>query len=210
MYDEVQIACALLNAFGVRLTDNELASEIINEIHLRHDYLSSVINENNFNNRRALFRSIDGSEGFEHFPILTYEELHINSLGPYQVEQARSYFGEHVKRDGSFIIEVYEEPQIGVDLTRYNILATEPYLLRGKIQSRHQNRRVYFVNILIDNALEGRNKIIGYYCNCLVGNRTLGCCAHVMCIIWWARQQDIAPALPAGFLDAIFISDEEE
>lgn len=118
--DEVQIACALLNAFGVRLTDNELVSEIINEIHLRHDapnYLSSVINENNFNNRRALFRSIDASEGFEHFPILTYEELHIISLGPYQVEQARSYFGEHVKCDGSFIIEVYEEPQIGVDLT---------------------------------------------------------------------------------------------
>lgn len=124
------------------------------------------------------------------------------------MEQARSYFGEHVKCDGSFIIEVYEEPQIGVDLTRYNILATEPYLLRGIIQSRHQNRRVYFDYILIDNALEGRNKIIGYYCNCLEGNRTLGCCAHVMCIIWymaWARHQDIAPAPPAGFLDAIFI-----
>ncbi|KAL0870703.1 hypothetical protein ABMA27_005645 [Loxostege sticticalis] len=30
----------------------------------------------------------------------------------------------------------------------------------------------------------------GYYCNCLVGNRTVGCCCHTMSIIWclsWAR-----------------------
>lgn len=47
--------------------------------------------------------------------------------------------------------------------------------------------------------------IAGYYCNCLVGNRTVGCCAHVMTILWylsWARFRTVEP--PAPFLDDIF------
>lgn len=44
-----------------------------------------------------------------------------------------------------------------------------------------------------------------YYCNCLVGSRTVGCCAHVMTILWylsWARFRSVEP--PAPFLDDIF------
>lgn len=45
------------------------------------------------------------------------------------------------------------------------------------------------------------------YCSCIVGNRTLGCCCHVMTVIWylgWARHQNTLSA-PASFLDNVLV-----
>lgn len=154
----------------------------------------------------------NATQGFNQFSVLTYNELIVIALGPYQVQEARSYYAEHVKEDGTFLIEVYEDRVIDVSLRHYGILASDPWLVRTKIQSPHQNSRIYFVYILVDNQLRGRNNIIEHYCNCLVGKRTLGCCAHVMCIIWylaWARHQDNLPECPAAFLDNLFELNEE-
>ncbi|XP_028170363.1 uncharacterized protein LOC114360013 [Ostrinia furnacalis] len=52
-----------------------------------------------------------------------------------------------------------------------------------------------------------RRAIIGYCCNCIVGLRTVGCCSHVMSIVWYlayARHLDnISP--PAQVLDGILV-----
>uniref|UniRef100_A0A1E1WJE0 SWIM-type domain-containing protein n=1 Tax=Pectinophora gossypiella TaxID=13191 RepID=A0A1E1WJE0_PECGO len=212
--EEVRIACALINAFGKRVTDHPLVNEIINDIYLKHDapnYLCEFVIQNNLNQRRAAFQAINSSEGFQQFPILSYEDLLIMSLGPYQVTQARSYYGEHLKENGTFFIEVYEDFEVDYNLNQYNIVVCDPWLTRAKILSRHQSNRIYFVYILLNNSLKNRNKLVGHYCSCIVGKRTLGCCAHVMCIVWymgWARHQEIQP--PAAFLDQVIISDEEE
>lgn len=77
---------------------------------------------------------------------------------------------------------------------------------------RHISRKVYFVYILYhinEHINLTREELIKqYYCNCIVGRRTVGCCAHVMTVIWylsWARYQENVNA-PAQFLDNILLT----
>lgn len=161
---------------------------------------------NNVNRRRAQFQSIDISrDNVSEFPNLTYSELILVSLGPYQIKQARSYYGEYVRENDSYVIEVCRE----LDIALQQELSTSDstWMLRGKIKSRHISTRIYFVYILFDSSLSGRDAIIQYYCTCIVGKRTVGCCAHTMSIIWylgWARHQG-SQLPPAQFLDTILL-----
>ncbi|KAF9424294.1 hypothetical protein HW555_000433 [Spodoptera exigua] len=66
--------------------------------------------------------------------------------------------------------------------------------------------------MLIENNVSGRTGIIEYCCNCLVGRRTIGCCAHVTTLVWylgWARHQSSIPT-PAAFLDDVIIREDDE
>lgn len=62
-----------------------------------------------------------------------------------------------------------------------------------------------------DNAVANTlQAIVGYCCSCLVGKRTVGCCAHVMTVVWflsWARYNDVNA--PATFLDDFFTEYDE-
>lgn len=54
------------------------------------------------------------------------------------------------------------------------------------------------------NIAQARLNIVNY-CTCLVGNRTVGCCAHTMTVLWylsWGRFNDVSA--PARFLDIFF------
>lgn len=131
------------------------------------------------------------------------------ACGIYQLlKQARSYYGEHIRFNGSYIIEVSRDPR---NRTMEEVIfGSNCYLIRAKIASRHISRKVYFVYILVSNTEAGREAIKQYCCNCIVGRRTVGCCAHVMTVIWylgWARHQsNICP--PAQFLDDVLVYDE--
>lgn len=97
-------------------------------------------------------------------------------------------------------------------INTYGINCSNPWLLRGRIQSRHSRSRIYYVYILIEDHLEGRNAVLSHYCSCVVGKRTLGCCSHIMSIMWylgWGRyQNNLSP--PAQFLDSIIIRHDVE
>ncbi|KAL0829656.1 hypothetical protein ABMA28_003162 [Loxostege sticticalis] len=67
------------------------------------------------------------------------------ALGTYQIRQARSYYGEHIRFHGGYQNEICSED------------------------------------------INGREGITEYCFNCLVGRRTVGCCAHVMTLIWYLR-----------------------
>lgn len=75
-----------------------------------------------------------------------------------------------------------------------------PGFLRIQIYSRFRNATRYQLWICfrvdIENDQmedEGEDQVIlGYYCTCKAGARTIGCCAHVASILWflgWARHQ---------------------
>jgi hypothetical protein len=213
LFQEIKIAAALLNAFGVPLIDHRLTQEIINRIpnSSNQNLLGEYVIANNLNRRRADFENMNAEvPGMDDFPILSADDLIIFSLGPYQVQQARSYYGEHVKSDGSYLIEVCREPNLD-NFSTESLNWVDPWLLRGRIQSRHSSRRIYYVYILVERATQGLDAILGHYCSCIIGKRTLGCCSHVMSIIWymgWGRyQDDLTP--PAKFLDYIIRHDIE-
>lgn len=130
------------------------------------------------------------------------------ACGTYQLKQARSYYGEHI-RNGSYSIEVCRDRSNNL-LEGLNS-ADNCTLLRARIQSRHISHKIYFIYILINANEIGRNAIKQYCCNCIAGRRTVGCCAHVMTIIWylsWARYESNSFP-PAQFLDDVFIVYEE-
>lgn len=119
-----------------------------------------------------------------------------------------SYYAEHV-RQGLYNIEVYREPE-STGLAEHGLPATNVWLLRCRIQSRHMRSKIYYSYILIDRQRNGRDAIGNYYCSCLSGKRTLGCCAHIMCVVWylgWARNQEEDILLPADFLNEIIIDE---
>ncbi|XP_072936633.1 uncharacterized protein [Epargyreus clarus] len=209
MMQNFQIAASILNKFALRIQDRPEASEIVQIINSRinlQNNLADFVETNNMNRRSSNFVSITADlDNVLDFPRMLPNDLIFFALGTYQIKQARSYFGEHIRSHGRYLIEVCRE--LNVDTTELNLGNREVYLIRGKIKSRHVGRRQYFVYIIIDSHMSGRHGILGYCCNCLVGRRTVGCCAHVMTLVWylgWARyESNIRP--PAEFLDEIVI-----
>lgn len=78
--------------------------------------LADFVDANNLNRRRAQFQSItlERDNYVEDFPQMGYNDLVLIPLGVYQIKQARSYYGEHVRQDGSYIIEVCKGDRHGV------------------------------------------------------------------------------------------------
>ncbi|KAF9405866.1 hypothetical protein HW555_013571, partial [Spodoptera exigua] len=157
-------ASALINKFHCLITDREDASEILNIIqqnmHLNNS-LVDIVSENNLNRRRAQFQSIDANNNnLEDFPRLSVSEMSLICLGSYQIKQAKSYYGEHVRANGCYIIDVCRE--VDDSLPSGFINDNNMWLLRGRIQSRHVGRKIYFVYILINNNLAGREAISQY------------------------------------------------
>lgn len=101
------------------------------------------------------------------FPQLTLHELTHLTIGSYQLKQAQSYAEEHTARDGMYQLFVHRQ---------------ERNILRLQIQSRHTSSKVY--NLWIEYS-QGINPIISWYCQCKVGARIVGCCAHVASVIWY-------------------------
>lgn len=206
---DFRVAAALINKFHQRVCDRPDAAailEIINQNYSRQNVLADFAEQNNLNRRRSQFVNIDVNIHGVHFPTMEYSDLILIACGTYQLKQARSYYGEHIRNDGSYTIEVCREEATSSLLEGFPS-AQNATLLRAKIQSRHISRKIYFVYIVYDNN-EGREAIIQYCCNCIVGRRTVGCCAHVMTIMWylgWARHQNnINP--PAQFLDNVLLT----
>lgn len=214
MFQYFRIAAALLNAFRDPFADSPLANEILAEIFLRMpvpNLLADYVINNNLNRHRAGFVSITADAyPLNDFPQWEQNDLIIFALGTYQIKLARSYCSEHV-RNGVYWIEILRDPEDLIDFNQFNI-NNNCYLLRGRIQSRHTTARVYYVYIIVDPVGVGRQSVKEHYCTCLTGKRTLGCCAHVMSIVWflgWARHRG-ALQLTAPFLDEVIIDDEED
>lgn len=104
------ISGALINAFHITLVDRPDAHLILDRALQRlhvPNVLAPYIVENNINRRRAMFHSIEahGPE-LDIFPVMTMPDLVLFALGIYQIKQARSYYGEHTRERGSFMVEV--------------------------------------------------------------------------------------------------------
>lgn len=206
---DFSVAAALINKFHKRLRDRDDAAQILDRVNLymeTENDLSDYVRQRNLNRARTDFRNINvNMENVREFPVLTYSELILFACGVYQLKQARSYYGEHIRFNGCYNIEVCNDHRNSI-MDGLNF-GPNCSLLRARITSRHVSRKVYFVYILISCTDFSLNAIKKYCCNCVVGRRTVGCCAHVMTVVWylgWARHQsNIFP--PAQFLDDVLI-----
>ena len=156
---DFKVAAALINKFHQRVRNREDASqilEIVNERLYMNNTLADFVIQNNINRRRSQFLNINVNINNVNFPRLTYSELILFACGTYQLKQARSYYGEHIRNDGSYSIEVCTERARNLEGLP---LPDNCTLLRGKIQSRHISRKIYCVYIITNNNLQGREAI---------------------------------------------------
>lgn len=121
------------------------------------------------------------------FPIFDLNYLRDLTFGTYQVNLSPSYVQDKVVRDND------EEFQLDENIN-------EPGFLRVRLYSRFRNatRHQTFISYA---AHDGDNQdyqneedpILGYYCTCQSGSRTLGTCAHIASVLWYlgyARHQE--------------------
>lgn len=101
------------------------------------------------------------------------------TFGIYQIELAPSYIQDK--------LDIEE-----TDVFQFDEHRRESGFIRIRLYSRFRNQVKYQMWIAYQSDDNNDELILGYYCTCKTGARTLGCCAHVTSIIWYlgyARHQ---------------------
>jgi len=124
----------------------------------------------------------------------------ILAIGVFQLKRARSYA---------------EEKCSTTDLTgevQYTIQQCKiiPNLIRVPTQSAHIDRTIYHPTIQFTDE-----QILGWWCECYIGGRFIGCCSHISSALWFLsceRWQTKKRHMPSGSFmdlatDAIQVSD---
>lgn len=210
---DIHIAAAILNKYlhTPLLSDGD--DEIITKRMLDKFYAQSkpafnaiVNNKNGFQKelkRIGKFTLVDPNK-FQFPRISTYEMRKFIGFGTYQVEQAKRYTISHMENHSG----VFECKTCHVDLVRqyfcYQIKDNGlkmPALIVANLSSRHRSGVKYETFVFFDNAKRGAEAIVSYCCGCINGQRTVGCCSHVMTIIYYfgyARHLDKIRAISTG------------
>lgn len=212
MFADFRIAAALTNAFHVPIKDNIQAPAFLERIALRREMpnvLAEYVQRRRLNGQRIAFQNMDAAlPGLETFPRLTQDDLILLALGTYQLKLTNSYYAEHIRPDGEYTIGLYRDSvELTQNLNEAGIPGESLWLLRGRIKSRHTRARKHYSYVVVKDGESGLDAIEHYYCSCKAGKRTVGCCAHVMVIIWYlgyARYEDYIHQ-PARFLNSVII-----
>lgn len=190
-----QIIRFLENKFGKRLDSDKSNSDKIVEFMKSRMSLNNSLHqevEEGRWNLKSTVQPLDSSSVLE-FPRLTEEEMKLFFTGTYQMSLAAAYLGEIIEEGSPKIFHVKENENI----------------IRLSVRSRHINSKYYkaYVEYKAKNDITGIER---YCCECPNGMRTVGCCAHVACVIYYlsyARYQSKI-LRPADFLTKIFSKEE--
>lgn len=202
--DFVRIVCAICNAFRPPLASDSPNDLIIAERMLAlskcPNKLQIQVEKEGLARKRAIWVKLDEAS-LPDFPQLTEPELRDLTMGVYQLKQAKSYTMEHLSEDGQYELMACRE---------------KPGLIKVQIRSRHVASKLY--NLWIEYS-PGLTPISGWYCQCKVGARVVGCCAHIASVLWYLsyerHQPRIAhPTASSSYLscadDAMMIEDWSE
>lgn len=141
------------------------------------------------------------------------ERLFWISLGGYAIKQAASYTQMHIKQNEIFFdVFIFPDDLCQQTFSSFFIDGRDPALFMMKIKSRFRSQATHRTFVLIDRSIQDvddkvcdESAILGHYCECYNGWRTLGCCSHIMTLIMFLfvtngeNLQD-----PSGFLNKFF------
>lgn len=157
---------------------------------------------------RNTFQSV---ENLTLFPKLSVSDLKYISLGTYQIAQARSYCQIHLNANqGRFVVFYCSEDQCRRICEKIGVQTSKPALVYVKLKSRFQSTQHHSTYVLFDLEATGKDVVVAYCCSCKNGLRTVGCCSHIMTIIWYVYHIDHNKLkLPSPQLNSIFSNDED-
>jgi hypothetical protein len=212
--DHFRIACSTINFirngnFHSDKNNPDEISERICQLMTKPNLLSKVVKEKNLTRRKSVFtESIENTNPLNYgFPILSQSQLELFCCGTYQPKMALSYYAEHLKQNGKYQFFI-EKDNNSIDYNSFGIDGhqSDLKLFKARMDSRHSKSTHYHIFLLLNSAAEGIDRIHEHYCTCKVGMRTVGCCAHLACLIWYFTigyyQQSIT--LPAQSLSDFF------
>ncbi|XP_031622768.1 uncharacterized protein LOC116340428 [Contarinia nasturtii] len=205
---DYRICAALINAYCKSIESNKgMATEIGRRMLDRYETpneLSNIVSKNEFQYNLSKFNQF---YDFEQLPALTQTDLILIALGKYQIKQAASYCQEHFKSN-NFQFAVFECPNniLRKFFANFTTGDKQLKLLMARIKSRFRSNKTHDAYILIDILGQGESVVLAYCCSCYNGLRTVGCCSHVMTIIWFALHIKKPSKMhrPAAFLDNYF------
>lgn len=179
--DFYRIAGALINRFhrlitmpGTNIQFARRILERFNDVNV----IQAKVEAENLQNRIGRWVQLDHTH-VRNFPRLTMEYLKDLTIGVYQIQLSPSYIQEKLQRQEQDILEL-------------DVLEQES-LIRFRSFSRFRNATKYMLWIAYNTEENDDDPpIMGYYCTCKSGSRTLGTCAHVASVLWflgYARYQ---------------------
>lgn len=116
------------------------------------------------------------------FPILSISYIQDFNVGVYQVHLAPGYIQDKTSHD---------DEEFQVEMLRGENRVLEPGFLRTRVKSRFRNSKIHqqwiqYVPTDSDNEHENETEpILGHYCTCITGARTIGTCAHITSVLWY-------------------------
>ena len=161
--------------------------------------LSKLVTDLNLNAQTAWLQKIE-LFSINRFPKLSINDLKLYGCRSYQVKLAPYYFFDHLSKENDFEFKIAKDASnIYFNSYKIDLNSKDALLLKIHIGSRHSSRRKYFAYVLIDKSQEKLKAILGHCCGCIVGKRVIGCCSHVMTILWYfgyaqyKKLEQIAP-----------------
>lgn len=167
--EDFRIVCSLINKYRVPRANDKPNDEYIAKKMLDLSKKKNELQERVFDQKRKSQRRIITESNSIEFPRLDEDYIRSLTFGVYQMKQARSYTREHLNDDGKY---------------EFECLKFDSNIIKVKLNSRHLSQTIYtiFVEFDYSNKLD---PIKGWYCDCKVGARTVGCCAHIASVIWY-------------------------
>lgn len=200
---DFQICAALVNAFCRKIQSDEhdwnyMGDLILSKIN-QPNVLSSVVrNIPNTSFRRTTNLTL--------FPKYSYGELKEISQGSYQIRQAKSYCQSHVRtNNNSFVLNVCDDINTCKKYCDKLLTGSQPLLLSLDLLSRFQSNKFHKTYVLLE--FDENYTVKGYCCSCRHGTRTVGCCSHVMLVIWYTlyvTPEEMSKLFPSANLDHVF------
>lgn len=204
--DFYEIAGALINKYHSPISmenDNpEFARELLRKANVANA-VQERVEADRLCRRNGQWEHLT-EEHVQDFPRLSLQQLKELTVGTFQVRLANAYVQDKVHRDedGGFELDMH---------------INEQSFMRVRVNSRHQNAVHHQIFIkyrstdiefnaedLDDFDLD--NLILGYYCTCKSGARTLGACAHVTSVIWYlayARHEPNVKYPPTSLIQVV-------
>lgn len=162
----VRIACGILNKYFPSINPHQdfhnLVADAVENHAVNNNELKTEIEELGLRRMTTRWVKAD-AQSVEDFPRLTWDDLKMKTLGTYQLKIAERYNKEHMKCSADYGILIHRDT---------------PNIIRTQIRSRFSRSTTHSQWLKYDPGVPGLAGILGMYCTCKVGERTLGCCSH--------------------------------
>lgn len=205
--EDVEICYALINKFYQTFESNknnarQVAQRMLSKLE-DENIVGNIVSKSRFQKCIKKFTPFDN---LDQLPELTKEHLFFVSLGGYQIKQAKSYTQMHIKQnENRFVVYTCPDEICFASFPSFYVGNRDPILFMMRLNSRFRSNVTHSPYVLIDKNSNDENAVLGHYCECYNGWRTLGCCSHIMTLIsFLLHTKGKSLEDPAGFLDGIF------